>query len=85
MFLVFTKCPFLLRWKYVLSVSRPLHLHFSRNKSVTRTLISVNRPFIMRYMSGKCAFSLTFPVFMRSLLGFYVPHTDRESLEWQKR
>ena len=82
-FLVFGKCPFLLRWKNVVSVSHPLHLRFSRNKPVTRTVISVNRPFIMRFISGKRAFSpVTFPVFMRSLFGFYAPHTDRESLEW---
>ena len=86
MFLVFGKCPFLLRWKNVLSVSHPLHLRFSRNKSVTRSVISVNPPFIMRYISGRHAFfPITFPVFMRSLLGFYAPHTDRESLEWQRR
>ena len=57
MFLVSGKCPFLLRWKNVLSVSHPLHLRFSRNKSVTRTVISVNRPFNMRYISGKRALS----------------------------
>ena len=86
MFLVFGKCPFLLRWKYALSVSHPLHLHCSRNKSVTRTVISVNRPFIMQYISGKHAFSpVTFPVFIRSLLGSYTPNTDRESLERQRR
>ena len=45
MFLVFGKWPFLLRWKNVLSVHHLLHLRFSRNKSVTRTVISVNRPF----------------------------------------
>ena len=56
MFLVFGKCPFLLRWKNVLSVSHALHLRFSRNKYVTRTVISVNRPFITRYISVKCAF-----------------------------
>ena len=56
-FLVFGKCPFLLRWKNVLSVSHPLHLRFRRNKSITRTVISVNIPFIMRYISGKRAFS----------------------------
>ena len=86
MFLVFGKCPFLLRWKNVLSISHPLHLGFSRNKSVTRTVISVNQLFIMRYISSKRAFfPVTFPVFMRSLLGFYAPHTDRESLERQWR
>ena len=58
MFLVFGKCPVLLRWKKVLSVSHPLYLRFSRNKSVTLTVISVNRPFIMRYISGKHAFFL---------------------------
>ena len=86
MFLVFGKCLFLLRWKNVLSDSHPLHLCLSQNKSVTRAVISVNRPFIMRYISGKHAlFPVTFPVFMRSLLGFYAPHTDRESLERQRR
>ena len=86
MFLVFGKCPFLLRWKNVLSVSHPLHLRFSRNKSVTCTVMSLHRPFIMRYISGKRAFfPVTFPVFMLSLLGFYAPHTDRESLERQRR
>ena len=60
MFLVFGKCPFFLRWNNVLSVSHPLHLRFSRNKSVIRTVISVNRPFIMRYISGKRAFSRYF-------------------------
>ena len=58
MLLVFGKCPFLLHWKNDLSVSHPLHLRFSRNKSVTRTVISVNRQFIMRYISGKRAFFL---------------------------
>ena len=86
MFLVFGKCPFLLRWKNVLSVSHPLHLRFSRNKSVTLMVISVNRPFTMRYISGKRVFfPVTFPVFMQSLLGLYAPHTDRESLERQRR
>ena len=56
MFFVFGKCPFLLRCKNVLSVSHPLHLRFSRNESVTRTVISVNQPFLMRYMSGKRVF-----------------------------
>ena len=56
MFLVFGKCPFLLRLKKVLSVSHLLHLRFSRNKSVTCTVVSVNRPFIMRYISGKREF-----------------------------
>ena len=40
MFFVFGKCPFLLRWKNVLSGSHALHLRFIRNKSVTRTEIS---------------------------------------------
>ena len=51
MFLVFSKCPFLLRWKNTVSVSHPLHLRFSRNKFVTHIVISVSRPFIMRYIS----------------------------------
>ena len=54
MVLVFGKCPFLLCLKNVLSVSHPLQLCFSRNKSVK--VISVNRPFIMRYISCKRAF-----------------------------
>ena len=66
MFLVFSKCPFLLRWKNVLSVSHPLHLRFSRNESVIHTVISVNRPFIMRYISGKHAF---FPLHFRYSCG----------------
>ena len=56
MFVVFGKCPFLLRWKNVVSVPHPLHLCFSRNKSVTGMVMSVNRPFIMRHISGKRAF-----------------------------
>ena len=56
MFLVFGKCPFLLPWKNVVSVSHQLHLRCSRNKSVTHTVISVNGPFIMLYISGKRAF-----------------------------
>ena len=66
MFLVFGKCLFLLRWKNVLSVSHSLHLRFSLNKSVTRTVIFINRPFIMRYKSGKRAFS---PLHFRYLCG----------------
>ena len=56
MFLMFGKCPFLLRWKNVVSVSHSLHLCFSWNKFVTHSVISVIRPFIMRYISGKRAF-----------------------------
>ena len=52
MFFIFGKCPFLLRWKNDLTGSHALHLRFIRNKSVTRTVISVNRPFIIRYTSG---------------------------------
>ena len=52
MFFVFGKCPFLLCWKKVLSGSHALHLRFIRHKSVTCTVISVNRPFIIRYTSG---------------------------------
>ena len=40
------------RFSYVLSGSHALHLRFIRNKSVTRTVISVNLPFIIRYTSG---------------------------------
>ena len=58
MFFVFGKCPFLLRWKNVLTGSHALHLRFIRNKTVTREVISVNRPFIIRYTSGQRTFSL---------------------------
>ena len=66
MFFVFGKCPFLLRWKNVLSGSHALHLRFIRNKSVTRTVISANRPFIIRYTSGYRAF---FPLHVRCTYG----------------
>ena len=86
MFFVFGKCPFLLRWKNVLSGSHALHLRFIRNKSVTRTVISVNRPFIIRYTSGyRAFFSVTCPVLVRSLLNFQAPHIDRENFERQRR
>ena len=52
MFFVFGKCPFLLRWKNILSGSHALDLHFTRNKSVTRRVISFNRQFIYLYTSG---------------------------------
>ena len=65
MFLVFGKCPFLSRWKNVLSVSHALHLCFIWNKSVTRTVISVNHHLLSdtypvnmrfyRYLSGTLA------------------------------
>ena len=61
-FLVFGKCPFLLRWKNVLSVSHALHLRFILNKCVTHTVVSVNRRFIFWYISGKRAF---FPLHVR--------------------
>ena len=64
MFFVFGECPFLLRWKNVLSGSHALHLRFIRNKSVT--VISVNRPFIIRYTSGYHAF---FPLHVGFLYG----------------
>ena len=51
-FFMFGKCTFLLRWKNVLTGSHALHLRFIRNKSVTRTVISVHQPFIIRYTSG---------------------------------
>ena len=66
MFFVFGKCPFLLRWKNVLSSSHALHLRFIRNKTVTPTVISVNRPFIIRYTSSKHAF---FPFNVRCSYG----------------
>ena len=65
MLLVFGKCPFR-SWKNVLPVFQALHLHFIRKKSVTRTAISVNRPFIIRYISGKRAF---FPLHVRYSCG----------------
>ena len=52
MFFVFGKCPFLIQSKNVLSGSHALHLRFIRNKSVNRTVISFNRPFIIRYTCG---------------------------------
>ena len=54
MFFVFCKCPFLLRWKNVLSGSHALHLRFIRNKSVTRTvIITKTRPCsIQRFFHG---------------------------------
>ena len=58
MFLVFSKFPFLLRWKNVLSSSHALHFPIIRYKSVTHTLISVNRPLIIRCISCKRAFYL---------------------------
>ena len=66
MFFVFGKCPFLLRWKNVLSGPHALHLRFIRNKSVTCTVISVNRPFIIQYTSGERAF---FPLHVRCSYG----------------
>ena len=66
MFFVFGKCPFLLSWKNVLSGSHALHLRFIRNKSVTHTVISVNRPLIIRYTSGYSAF---FPLHVRCSYG----------------
>ena len=79
MVLVFGKCPFLLRWRKVLSVSHPLHLRFSRNKSVTRTVISVNRPFIMRYITGKRAFSRYISGFHAVIMWLLCPtHRSRE-------
>ena len=74
MFFVFGKCPFLLRWNNVLSISHPLHIRSSRNKFVTCTVISVNRPFIMRYISGKRVF---FPLHFRYSCGHClasIPH-----------
>ena len=65
-FFVFGKCPFLLRWKNILSGSHALHLCFIRNTSVTRTVISVNRRFIIGYTSGKRAF---FPLHVRCSYG----------------
>ena len=90
MFFVFGKCPFPLRWKNVLSGSHALHLRFIRNKSVTRMVISV----IDRLLSGThlvtrfwltCAFPVTCPVLVRSLLNFQAPHADRESFERHRR
>ena len=75
-------CPFLLRWKNVLSGSHALHLRFIRTKSVTRTVISVNRPFIIRLT---CGFPVTCPVLVWLLLNFQAPHADLESFERQRR
>ena len=83
MFFIFGKRLFLLRWKNVLTGSHALHLRFIRNKSVTHTVISVNRPFIIRYTSGihPCVFPVTCPVLVRALLDFQAPHPDRESFK----
>ena len=86
MFFLFGKFPFLLRLKNVLSGSHALHLRFIRNKSVTRREISVNRPFIIRYTSGKtCVFPVACPVLVLSLLNFQAPHTESESFDRQRR
>ena len=82
-FLMFGKCPFLLRWNKVLSISHALGFHFIRNNSVTRKVISINRLFIIQYISGKCEF---FPLHDRYSWGHYLaPHTNSGSLEWQRR
>ena len=85
MFFVFGKCPFLLRWKNVLSGSHALHLRFIRNKSVTHTVISVNRLYYPVHIRLSCVFPVTCPVLVRSLLNFQAPHTDRENFERQRR
>ena len=64
MFFVFGKCPFLLLCKKVLSGSHALHLRIIRNKSVTRTVISVNRPFIIRCASGVHPVNVRFSRYM---------------------
>ena len=56
MFPMLGKFPFLLQWKNVLSSSHALHFRFIRYKSVTRTVISVNRPCIIRCISGNMRF-----------------------------
>ena len=56
-----TFCPVLMRCTSV----------FIWSKSVTRTVISVNRLFIIRYTSGlRAFFPVTCPVLVRSLLDF---------------
>ena len=80
---MFGKFPFLLHWKNVLSGVHSLHFRFIRYKSITRTVISVYRPFIIRCISGKRAF---YSLHDRYSFGHCVaPHTDRESLEQQYR
>ena len=82
MFFVFGKCPFLFRWKNVLSGSHALHLSFIRNKSVTCTVISVFYPVHILLL---CVFPVTCLVLVRSLLNFQAPHTDRENFELKRR
>ena len=72
MFLVFGKFPVLLRRKNVMSGSHALHFPFIRYKSITHTVISVNQPFIIRCISGKCAF---YPLHVRHLCGHCVAST----------
>ena len=85
MFFVFGKCPFLLRWKNVLSGSHVLHLSFIWNKSVTCMVVSVNRPFIISTHPVNVRFSRYMSVLVWSLLNFQAPHADRESFERQRR
>ena len=63
MFFVFGQCPLLLRWKNVLSVSHPLHLRFSRNKSVSPPVITVNRPFLY----GTYLVNVRFPCYISGI------------------
>ena len=71
-FLMFGKFLFLLRWENVLFGSHVLHFCFIRYKSVTRTMIPVNRPFIIWSISGKHAF---YPLHVRYLCGHCVAST----------
>ena len=79
-----------------MSVSLMLEERFVRFSCVTppfypeqvlsRTVISVNRPFIIRYTSGyRAFFPVTCPVLVLSLLNFQATHTDRENFERQRR
>ena len=71
-FLMFGICTFFLRWKNVLSGSHALHFRFIRYKSVTHMVICVNRPFIIRCISGKRAFN---PLHVRYSCGHCVAST----------
>ena len=62
--LMFGKFPFLLSWKK--------HFLFIRYKSITCTVISVNGPLIIRYISGKRAF---YPLHVRYSCGHCVAST----------
>ena len=81
MFFVFGKCPFLLRWKNVLTGSHayPEQVRYSYGDIRTST---VCYPVHIRLTY---VFPVTCPVLVRSLLNFQAPHPDRKNFEWQRR